>query len=231
MDKTYFANGKLDQRTHRRVRSTGFTLIELLAAISILAIVAVLGWRALDTIVRTRVTLTSELEQTRGMQLAFAQMQSDCENIAGTDEIGRRATLLAEPGRLTLVRTMHTDTQPSTLQVVAYRIRDGVLLRRESASTRDLGTLDELWRATASDAAGLAGATPAVALQSDVRAMDMRVWISNAGWRAAGETPGTASAAPTAAAATTAAPTGLEVTLQLGAREYGMVKVMLLGAV
>ena len=46
-------------------RARGFTLIELLVAISVLAIVAVLGWRGLDGIVRARVALTGNLEQTR----------------------------------------------------------------------------------------------------------------------------------------------------------------------
>ncbi len=56
--------------------SRGFTLVELLVAIGILAIVAVLGWRGLDSIVRARIALSAEIESTRGMQLAFAQMQS-----------------------------------------------------------------------------------------------------------------------------------------------------------
>ena len=63
--------------------ATGFTLIELLVAIGILAMVAVLGWRGLDSIMRSREVLTSQLEQARGMQLAFAQMQSDCDHLAG----------------------------------------------------------------------------------------------------------------------------------------------------
>ena len=41
-------------------RARGFTLIELLVAISILAIVAVLGWRGLDAIVRARVSLNED---------------------------------------------------------------------------------------------------------------------------------------------------------------------------
>jgi general secretion pathway protein J len=36
-------------------RQRGLTLIELLVAISVLAFVAVLGWRGLDSIVRARV--------------------------------------------------------------------------------------------------------------------------------------------------------------------------------
>ncbi|MEN3295328.1 MAG: ral secretion pathway protein, partial [Burkholderiales bacterium] len=37
----------------------GFTLVELLIAISVLAMVAVLGWRGLDSIVRARVALNA----------------------------------------------------------------------------------------------------------------------------------------------------------------------------
>ena len=63
--------------------AAGFTLIELLVAIGILAMVAVLGWRGLESIMRSREVLTSQLEQARGMQRAFAQMQSDCDHLAG----------------------------------------------------------------------------------------------------------------------------------------------------
>src|SRR3569832_868263 len=66
----------------RDSRQTGLTLIELLVAISVLAFVAVLGWRGLDGIVRARIGLTGSMEQTRGMQLAFAQLQRDCSPAA-----------------------------------------------------------------------------------------------------------------------------------------------------
>ena len=85
---------KLVQLVLRRAdeaRARGFTLIELLVAISILAIVAVLGWRGLDGIVRARVALTDQMETTRGMQLAFAQMQSDCEHMADADAAAEAA--------------------------------------------------------------------------------------------------------------------------------------------
>ena len=66
----------------RNHSAAGFTLIELLVAIGILAMVAVLGWRGLDSIMRSREVLTGQLEQARGMQLAFAQMQGMAEGEA-----------------------------------------------------------------------------------------------------------------------------------------------------
>src|SRR3954466_2512622 len=89
----------------------GFTLVELLVAISILAIVAVLGWRGLDGIVRARQSLTDQMEATRGMQLAFAQMQSDTERIAGRDVVLDRPFLQVGGDRITLVRQVFMENQ------------------------------------------------------------------------------------------------------------------------
>lgn len=203
----------------RTGRRRGFTLVELLVAIGILALVAVLGWRGLDGIVRARVALTGQLEQSRGMQLTFAQMQSDGEHLASLALLRRRPNLLAEANRLTLVRFVFTDNQASQLQVVAYRIRDGVLTRRESAGTRDLAQLDVMWQSAVSDTD--TGAT-AVALQSGVDSMALRLW-ERTGWRAA-------TAAPADSLLNTV-PTGLEVTLQLQGQQAGLVKAFLLGAV
>lgn len=233
-----------------RPRARGFTLIELLVAISILAIVAVLGWRGLDGIIRSRQALTAQMEQTRGMQLAFAQMQSDCENLAPTTLLHGRANLLAETDRLTLVRTVLTENEPSRLQVVSYRVRDGVLLRRESGATRDLVQLDMLWQGARSDT----DPAPAVTLQSGLNGMTMRLW-QNGSWRAAtsvstpatvpqqvtissgqgGQGGGGGANPPTATQVTAPlsnnAPTGLEVSLQMPGLPTALVKIFLLGAV
>ena len=162
-------------------RAAGFTLIELLVAISILAIVAVLGWRGLDGIVRARVALTEQLEATRGMQLAFAQMQSDCEHLADPSGLQGRAYLLAEKDRMTMVRNTYNENEPARLQVVSYRIVGGMLTRRESAGTRDLIQLDVLWKAATSD---IDPAVP-VTLQAGVLGMQVMTWENN-GWRQGG---------------------------------------------
>lgn len=205
----------------RKSSGRGFTLIELLVAITILAVVAVLGWRGLDGIVRARVALSADMEQTRGMQLAFAQLQSDCAQIAGLAVIPDRTPVVADQNRLILVRSVFADNQPTRLQVVVYRLADGVLSRRESAATRDLRELDTFWQRAMTDT----DQTPPVELQTGVASMTLRTWESSgAGWRNAG----TLATAP---GTNPVVLTGLEVTLQLTGRSNSMVKTFLLGAV
>lgn len=212
-------------------RPKGMTLIELLVAISVLAFIAVLGWRGLDSIVRARIALTGDLEQTRGMQLAFAQLQSDCAHLADAAVLPNRIPLAAGQGRLTLVRTVFADNQPTQMQVIAYRVRDGVLTRRESVATRDLTELDALWRAVAGDTdtsqASFDRLRAEVVLLSGVDALTMRLW-ANGGWRMG------VDALPSVAAvgmnAGLLAPTGLEVAMQLRGRDARLLKIFLLGA-
>ncbi|WP_394777326.1 type II secretion system protein J [Undibacterium sp.] len=199
-------------------RKYGFTLVELLVAVSVLAIIAVLGWRGLDVIIRSRDSLTSELEKAHGIQLAFAQMESDCEHLISYSTLPNRAPLVVAQNRLVLVRNVFTDNQPSRVQVVAYHLRDGVLSRRESAATRDLAMLDTLWQAEAADIKN----NRDVVLQTGVATMAVRVWLNDgAGWRQPGIDVTPASGAT---------PAGLEVMLQTQGAARGMSKVFLLGA-
>lgn len=201
----------------RAHRARGFTLIELLVAISILAIVAVLGWRGLDGIVRARVALTAQVEATRGMQLAFAQMQSDVEHMADPGLLQQRPYLAADTDRVTMVRNAYRENEAAVLQVVSYRVVDGVLLRRESIGTRDLVQLDMLWKAAISNA----DPTEPVALQSGVTGMVVQVW-ENGRWNPTVQ----AANNPSALALP---PSGLQVSLQVKDVQQVMIKSFLLG--
>lgn len=208
---------QIDSAARRR----GFTLVELLVAISILAIVAVLGWRGLDSIVRARSSLTAQMEITRGMQLAFAQLQSDCEHITKSDVVNGRPLLLIGNDRITMVREVFTENQPSRLQVVAYRIVNGILMRRESNVTRDLAELDALWQAYTSDS----DTSGAVALQGGVAGMQVLVW-QNDGWRQAVTATNTTAQNATGVLQD---PTGLQVALLQQGQEVPLSKFFLIG--
>ncbi|MDB5962052.1 MAG: type secretory pathway component PulJ [Massilia sp.] len=205
----------------KMLKARGFTLVELLVAISILAMVAVLGWRGLDGIVRARVSLTEQMEVTRGMQLAFAQMQSDCEHMPVDGALlGTRPYLQFDNNGLTMVRLSMVENEPTRLQVVSYRVREGVLLRRESTATRNMTELDVMWKSATSGA----DTTVPVALQAGVTGMNVQNWANNA-WQAI--------QAPLVAPAATAVPPGtvygLQVVLQTRDLAAPMMKTFLLG--
>ncbi len=214
-------NNSFPRKSHS-ARHSGLTLIELLVAISVLGFVTVLGWRGLDSIVRTRIALTNDLEQAHGMQLAFAQLQIDCAHLASPYTLPNRASLDVKQGQLTLVRTVYAENQPSRMQVIAYRVKDGVLTRSESAAMRDLRELDNLWLTAVNDA----DKNPAVTLQTDVTALAMRLWINGA-WHSALDI----ITAPAGSPVSPLIPTGLEVTMQLRGADKGILKIFLLGAV
>ena len=57
--------------------SRGFTLIEVLVAISLLALVAVLAWRATAALVDGELRLSEEAKRWRTLDLAFARLEAD----------------------------------------------------------------------------------------------------------------------------------------------------------
>jgi general secretion pathway protein J len=151
----------------------GLTLVELLVAITVLLIIAMLGWRGLDGILRSRATLTAQLEQARELQLAFAQLQRDFDNLAPARLLHGQSNLQAGDNRVTLVRTAMAENAATQLVVVAYRVKDGSLIRSEWPATRSLPQLQALWTAALVDQ----GASAGVTLQRHVGRMAVRYWV------------------------------------------------------
>lgn len=158
---------------------SGFTLVELLVAITILAMVAMLGWRGLDSIIRARTAITDSLQQTREVQLFFAQLHSDCAHAVDPDLLVNRPVLNLSgdktEGTLTMVRSAFLDAHPSGIQVVTYRWQPGIIMRYESIVTRDLNVLDQLWQRGAQDP----NSTSFVMVKSSkVNGLTIRLWDS-----------------------------------------------------
>jgi len=216
----------------------GLTLVELLVAISVLAIIAVLGWRGLDSITRARASLNQDLEQTRGLQLAFAQLQSDCANAVSSAQLQGRKPVVIDSTHVTIARSVYADAQPTRLKLVTYRLRDGMLLREESPATRNLEQLDQYWQVAGSGSAGSAeNLLSPIRLQSGVQELTLRVWANDGGgWRDSGHT---ATGALTSRGAlmnpqagmtsTQTAWSGLQISMRLTGRDAALSKIFLLG--
>src|ERR1700748_611680 len=103
-----------------RRSAAGFTLIEMLVAIALLAVVAVLSYRGLDAILRSREALTAHMSSERAMSQLFAQMSVDVRNAARDDELGQ-PPVRGGGGTLQTVRHLRLAGAPPRLQVVRYR--------------------------------------------------------------------------------------------------------------
>ena len=55
----------------------GFTLLELLIAVSLMAVLAVLGWRGLESVLTTRDRIVRASDDLRALSVTFTQMEED----------------------------------------------------------------------------------------------------------------------------------------------------------
>lgn len=201
-----------------RPQRQGFTLIELLVAITILATVAVLGWRGLDGIIRARSSIDHDMERTRSVQLVFAQIQSDFQHLASDSDLPGRLSFVADNGNMTLLRTSLSENQVQQFSVVSYRFHEGNFTRRESLSTRDMNQLDSMWQAALADT----DPGPSIQLQSDIETVTMRSYREGA-WTSTILPPNPGEKMP-------ATPSAVEVEIYIKDHRYSLLKLFLVGA-
>lgn len=202
------------------------SLVELLVTMLILSLMTVMGWRALDGILASRVALAAQLESMRGHQLAFAQLEADCAQLARRAAFDGQPTLSAAPGRLVLLRGVDGDGGADRMQVVVYHGDGTQLLRGTSPATRDLDQLRAAWSAAVQGIAPPAS----VALDPGVAGFDLLTW-SGGTWQAAAG----ASAGPRVRTRRVVRPpateaAGLQVTLRPTDGVGPLVRMFMLGS-
>jgi general secretion pathway protein J len=123
--------------------SRGFTLVELLIALAIFAILSVLAYGGLDSVIESSERTNEELNRLHQLQRTFSNVQRDLEQFtprAARDEQGSSLFALSSGQNADLANTIllqfsrdgfrnPAKLPRSTLQRVAYKLDDGVLYR------------------------------------------------------------------------------------------------------
>ena len=128
-------------------KQKGFTLIELLVAITLMAVMAGLGWRGLDGLMRSRDINQTRVDQTAIMQTVLAQWRSDLDHMTSVPSISD-AGLAWDGQTLRVTRLASTpllDGSDAGLWVVAWTRRDGLWWRWQSPALQDRRSLLEAW--------------------------------------------------------------------------------------
>lgn len=178
----------------RSARTRGFTLIELLVAITILAVVALLSWRGLESIVQTRDAMSGEIAMQRGLQALFGQLDADLRDAARDPaQTSTLPGILFGNGQMVLLRQApEPETGMLRYAMVRYRLADTTMVResRTVDTPQQIAALmrEPEWPDLVTQA-----------LAKSVTRIGWRIWTSQ-GWKPAD--------APDAAVLATAQPLG-----------------------
>ncbi|MBL0422741.1 prepilin-type N-terminal cleavage/methylation domain-containing protein [Ramlibacter sp. AW1] len=124
----------------------GFTLVELLVALFVMSLVALLGWRGLDGMVRTQTITQERADEVLALQVGLAQWQADLDAIVQQPQLDA----LTWNGRVLRLTRRHPLGGGEGVLVVAWARRvvdgQGTWLRWQSPPLRTRGEVEEAWR-------------------------------------------------------------------------------------
>ncbi len=125
-------------KQHKRSITNGFTLIEVMIAMAIFAILAVLSYTGLQSVITSKTGTEAELERLQQLQITMLNLTTDLQQLSnrdGHDSLGGKLHRLSSQNSDYLVEFTRSgwrnpaDQPRSTLQRVAYQLDEDRLLR------------------------------------------------------------------------------------------------------
>jgi general secretion pathway protein J len=120
-----------------RTALRGFTLVEVLVALFVMAIMTGMAWRGIDGVVRARDAGQAEMQRSLRLTNAVAQWEIDLRSIRDTGQV----PAIGFDGS-TLRFTRSGD---AGVQLVAWSVREGRLLRWAAPPVRTGNELQQWW--------------------------------------------------------------------------------------
>ena len=156
-------------------KSTGFTLVEVLVALSAMALLALMGWRGLDTMLRTRDITQLRVEHAALVQTSVSQWRADLDAMQTMPGLLNDSSMHWDGKVMRLLRRSPTPLASgadSGLRVVAWVLREGYWWRWQSPALLTRSQLNQAWQMAAQW-----GQSPDTLLrQSEIRLMSAHSW-------------------------------------------------------
>ena len=167
---------RISNDDRRGVRSTaGFTLVEVLVALSAMALLALMGWRGLDIMLRTRDITHTRVEDAALVQTSVSQWRTDLDAMQTMPGLLNGSSMHWDGKVMRLLRRSSTPLATgadSGLRVVAWVQREGYWWRWQSPALLTRAQLNQAWQMAAQW-----GHSPDTLLrQSETRLMTVQSW-------------------------------------------------------
>ncbi len=132
--------------------SQGFTLVEVLVALAAMALLSLLSWQGIDTLLRTREITQSQVNDTALVQVSLRQWQMDLDAMQPLPDLLPQGGVMWDGRVMRMVRRSPTPQSSGAdggVMVVAWTQRNDHWWRWQSSGLQTRAQVHQAWKAAA----------------------------------------------------------------------------------